>query len=624
MGVTAVGSAQVSLEHVRRMGSVLMHRGPDAWGEFAGVGVGLGHTRLSILDLECGAQPMSSPDGEVTVVFNGEIYNYRSLWRELECRGHRFRTNHSDTEVILNGYREWGSEVFGRLEGMFGVAIWDAAEGRLVLARDRAGIKPLYYAVLPGGGLVFASEPKAILHSGLVSPSLETAALSEYFTHRAVSAPRTLWHGISKLPAAHTLCWSERGSAVVRSYWTPVPGGRPSMRMRDAVEAIESELSQAVESHLVADVPVGVYLSGGIDSSLVAALAAPRARPHAFTIGVDSALDETAIAAETARRFDLPHHVLRLQPGDFAAALDDWVYFNDDPVSDPSALALLMLSRAARQEGMKVMLSGEGADELFCGYGSYVRYKGVSAIRRVPFAARALRRAPWLDGRTLEYLEQPGEPLFAGTGHVTTARMRREIFGGNEGEIPSIPFHAEGLSPLRRALIFDQMVRLPNDVLARTDRATMAAGVEARVPFLDRRVIEAANALHDSCCLDPLSFGTKRVLKAILRKYLPHRMVYRRKIGFDLPIAFWLRTQFRSMAQDFIADNLIPAMDYSVWERLYAEHCAGRNRAAPLWAWLVLERWHRRWANGETEPPGGGLSQFAALRRPPFAVAENG
>ena len=365
---------------------------------------------------------MISADGEVAVVFNGEIYNYRSLWRELEGKGRRFRTDHSDTEVILNGYREWGLEVFERLEGMFAVAIWDASEGRLVLARDRAGIKPLYYAYLSGGGLIFASEPKAILGSGLVSPCLETTALAEYFTHRAVSAPRTLWRGVSKLPPAHTLCWSERAPSVVKRYWSPAPASPSRMRIGEAVEAIESELSQAVESHLAADVPVGIYLSGGIDSSLVAALAARRAKPHAFTIGVDSALDETPYAAEVARRFGLPHHVLRVRPDDFAAALDGWVYFNDDPVSDPSALALLLLSRVARQKGMKVMLTGEGADELFCGYGSYVRYMAISAIRRIPLAARALRMGPWrFDDRTLEYLEQTGEPLFAGTGHLTTS-----------------------------------------------------------------------------------------------------------------------------------------------------------------------------------------------------------
>jgi asparagine synthase (glutamine-hydrolysing) len=619
MGVTGIPSAQESLERVRRMGNFLIHRGPDAWGEFSDIRIGLGHARLSILDLECGVQPMISADGEVAVVFNGEIYNYRALWRELEGKGRRFHTDHSDTEVVLNGYREWGLEVFDRLEGMFGLAIWDAAAGRLVLARDRAGIKPLYYAHLPGGGLVFASEPKAILGSGLIEPSLDTSALSEYFTHRAVSAPRTLWRGISKLAAAHILCWSEREPMAVKRYWTGAPAGRKPMRIAEAAELIESELSQAVESHLAADVPVGIYLSGGVDSSLVAALTAARARPHAFTVGVEGGYDETAFAAEIAARFDLPHHVLHLESGNYSDALDGWIYFNDDPVSDPSALALLLLSREARRSGMKVMLSGEGADELFCGYSSYLRYQAVRAIRQIPLAACALRMASsWgLDGRTLEYLEQPGDPLFAGTGHLTTARMRREIF--TEGEVPFIDAPGEGLSPLRRAMLFDQAVRLPNDILARTDRATMAAGIEARVPFLDRRVMEAANALNDACCLHPFTFETKRVLKRILRKYLPHRIVHRRKIGFDLPIAGWLRTQFRPMAEDLLSEKLIPGMNYSFWARLYFEHRSGRSRSAPLWAWLVLELWYRRWARPKPYRPTGPILQSASVRRAPLA-----
>jgi len=624
MGATGIRSAEGSIECVRRMGSFLAHRGPDAWGEYCDEGIALGHVRLSILDLEGGAQPMISADRKVALVFNGEIYNYRAVWRELEGKGWRFRTDHSDTEVILNGYREWGLGVFERLEGMFAVAIWDAAASRLVLARDRAGIKPLYYAHLPGGGLAFASEPKAILGCGLIDPSLTTSALAEYFTHRAVAAPRTLWRGISKLSAAHILCWSEREPLAIKRYWTPAPGGRPRMGIAEAAEFVESELGQAVESHLIADVPVGIYLSGGVDSSLVAAMAAARSRPHAFTIGVDGALDETAYAAEIARRFDLPHHVLHLQPGDFAAALDNWVYFNDDPVSDPSALALFLLSRAARQAGMKVMLSGEGADELFCGYSSYVRYQAVSAIRRIPFVARALRLGPWrIDDRTREYLEQPGEPVFAGTGHLTTARMRKEIFGAGDAELPAARFDAGGFSSLRRALLFDQSVRLPNDVLARTDRATMAAGVEARVPFLDRRVVEAANALDDACCYRSVPFETKRVLKVILRKYLPHRLVHRKKVGFDLPIAGWLRTEFRPVAESFLSEKLIPQMNYGFWARLYAAHSGGQNRSAPLWAWLVLERWYRRWAAGSAEPLS--YSPPVSARRLPLAgaVAEN-
>jgi asparagine synthase (glutamine-hydrolysing) len=597
-GVPGLDKAAIA-SYVERMRVLLRHRGPDEDGAFYGEGVGLGHTRLSILDIEHGRQPMESPDGSVALVFNGEIYNYRDLWHELELKGRRFRSHHSDTEVILNGYLEWGMDVFSRLDGMFALGIWDNRTRSLVLARDRSGIKPLYFAQLPRGGMVFASEPKAIVRSGLIAPSFDVEALPEYFTYRAVAAPRTFWRGISKLPAAHVLSWPGRGAPAVTRYWAPRPTSRPRVSMDEAAEVVEAELTQAVKSHLVADVPVGVFLSGGVDSSLVAAMASRLADLRGFTIGTHSELDETPFAAEVARRFGMKLHNHYLDPGEFLDALDDWVYFNDDPVSDPSALALLLLSRLARQHGMKVMLAGEGGDELFCGYGSYVRYGVLNSLRRVPFAFRMMKLLGGrLDGRTADYLDQPGPLSFLGTAHLTTSRMRRQMFPGIPARSPlgSDEIGMEPASAMRRALLFDQLVRLPNDILARTDRATMATGIEARVPFLDRRVIEAANALDDECCLHPVSFETKRVLKHILRKYLPAGLVYRKKLGFDLPVGHWLRSRCRPDISEFLADRSIPGMDYSFWAGLYEAHCARRrDYAAPLWAWLVLERWYRRW-----------------------------
>jgi len=584
---------------LRRMSALLEHRGPDDGGGFYEPGIGLGHVRLSILDIEHGAQPMSSPDGSAVVVFNGEIYNYRDLWCELESKGHRFRTHHSDTEVILNGYLEWGLDVFSRLEGMFAVGIWDRRTKMLVLARDRMGIKPLYYAHPPEGGVIFASEPKAILQCGLMAPAFDAERLAEYFTHRAVAAPRTLWRGVLKLPAAHILSCPARGAHSVARYWTPSPSSQPRLHRADAVETVEAELRQAVKSHLIADVPVGIFLSGGVDSSLVAAFASQLSDVQAFTIGTRTELDEIPFAAEVAHRFGMTLHSYYVEPHDFIRALDDWIYFNDDPVSNPSALALLLLSRAARQQGVKAILTGEGSDELFCGYSSYVRYLVLDSIKQLPLAAQglALLRSR-LDGRTVDYLEQPDELKFIGTGHVTTRSMRRQMFVDIASDVPPMPpeIHPRPVSRLREALLFDQMIRLPNDILAGTDRATMAAGLEARVPYLDRRVIDVANALDDGCCLNPLSLQTKWVLKRILRKYLPSHLVYRKKLGFDLPIGKWLRTQFRVIATDFLADRRISGMNYCFWTNLYDAHCNGeRDYAAPLWAWFVLERWYRRW-----------------------------
>ena len=582
---------------LRRMGGTLTHRGPDDWGEFFADGVALGHNRLSILDLEYGAQPMVSEDSNVAIVFNGEIYNYQELWTELEGKGRRFRTDHSDSEVILNGYLEWGLDVFAHLNGMFAIGIWDGRSETLVLARDRAGIKPLYYSEVPEGGIIFASEPKAIIESGLVSTPFAPEALSEYFTYRAVTAPGTFWRNVLKLPAGHVLTYSRANSCLISRFWSPEPGSS-TLSLPEAVEAIEAALMRAVQSHLVADVPVGIFLSGGIDSSLIAAFASRLAQPQAFTIGTSGELDETPMAAAVARHFGLHLNSYYVMPGEFLRTLDDWVYFNDDPVSDPSALALMLLSRMARERGMKVMLSGEGSDELFCGYTSYVRYLVLQSITNVPLMPHALRMIRRrLDDRTMDYLEQPGKPTFLGTAHVTTRWMRSRMFVDVNPEVAaSCPEFGGPATPLRRALLFDQMIRLPNDILARTDRATMSASIEARVPYLDRAVIEAANSLDDGHCLHPLSFQTKRVLKLILRKYLPKELVYRRKVGFDLPIAGWLREEFRPTVTQFLGDRLIPGINYPFWSRFYEAHRNGsQDYAAPLWAWLVLERWYRRW-----------------------------
>jgi len=601
MGIVAVssmGSREIALT-IRRMGQLLTHRGPDDWGEFIEDAVGLGHTRLSILDLEHGQQPMVSEDRSVILVFNGEIYNFKDLWRELEAKGHRFRTDHSDTEVILNGYLQWGQDVFSRLNGMFALGIWDRRTKTLVLARDGTGIKPLYYAKLSGQGIIFASEPKAIVRSGLVARSFDPEALPEYFLHRAVIAPRTLWRGIVKLPAAHIFSYSDRGASSLTRYWTPRAGTRATTRMPEAADHIEAELAKAIRSHLIADVPVGIFLSGGVDSSLVAALTSRLASPHAFTIGTRSTLDEVPFAAAVARHFGLRLHSYYVEADEFVRALDDWVYFNDDPVSDPSALALLLLSRYARQAGMKVMLSGEGSDELFCGYTSYVRYAILNLVAQIPLASQALKvLGRRLDARTRDYLEQSGDLSFLGTGHLSTMSLRKQMFVdiATDSPTPIRPAQDKSTTPLRAALIFDQLIRLPNDILSRTDRATMAAGIEARVPFLDRGVIDAANALDDACCLHPFSFQTKRLLKSILRKYLPPHLVYRKKLGFDLPIAKWLRTEFSHTAAESLGERMVPGLNYDYWFSLYGLHCSGkRDHAGPLWAWLVLEQWYRRW-----------------------------
>jgi asparagine synthase (glutamine-hydrolysing) len=603
-------------EVIRRMGLWQYHRGPDGWGEWQGDGVVLGQNRLAILDLVHGKQPMSSADGSVHVVFNGEIYNYRALWQELAAKGYEFRTDHSDTEVIVHGYREWGTGVFDRLEGMFAIAIWDAHREALFLARDALGIKPLYHA-LTDDGLVFASEPKTILAGGQVTRELNAAALPDYFMFRAPIGPETLFAGIQKLSPG---CWRRYDRAGGLSdevvYWRP--HARRSPTGADVGEAeVEAVLEEAVRSHLIADVPVGLFLSGGVDSSLLAALLAPHVRIEAFAVGTASKWDESGFAQQVADHLGLPLHVRWVTGEDFRDRFDDWSYYNDDPVADPSALALMLLSQYARDEGMKVMLAGEGSDEIFGGYYSYLRYKGYAELSRVPLAARAgavaAPRAGVVDG---DYLGSLGDLRFFGSAHVLSETDRRSLFRGETAGLvyswSERRFRPAGSTSAvaRAAMVSDQTLRLPNDLLPRTDRATMAYSLEGRVPYLDRKVVDLANSLTDRQSVRLLPPQAKWLLKRIAARHVPRNAVYRHKRGFNVPVEQWLSVDFRDRVDEFLAERRIDALDYEYLAAVRQEHDAGRHRAALLWAWLVLEQWHRLWLDGEASP------------RPPAVVAD--
>ncbi|MDR4484992.1 MAG: asparagine synthase (glutamine-hydrolyzing) [Nitrospirales bacterium] len=599
---------------LRRMGLWQFHRGPDEWGEWIQGHVALGHNRLSILDLEMGHQPMASSDGAIQVLFNGEIYNFRDLWDELAKKGHCFWTKNSDTEVILNGYREWGSGVFEKLEGMFAIAIWDQTHGSLLLARDRTGIKPLFYAVMKGGGLIFGSEPKAILASGLLNPHFDVDQLTSYFSFRAPRTPHCMLKGMSKLAAGYFLRYQKNsGVEAPIQYWSGHPTEVLSQSIKISEEQVEQKLEASVLSHLVADVPLGLFLSGGVDSSLMAALLSKQHIPiDAFTVGTDSPLDETPYATRVAKHLGITLHVHKVTSKDFFAHFEKWAYMNDDPVSDPSALALMVLTEYARGHGMKVMLAGDGADELFGGYSSYLRYLAFCFIAKIPlapFVGTAL--ADYCKGRNGDYLRTLGNLRFLGTGHLTDAWIRNEMFTPDLCRDPHFSLTEASnfqpdrisLSLLRTALLFDQKVRLPDDLLARTDRATMACSLETRVPFLDRQVVELANKLSDECCINLPRRNGKLVLKRILSRYLPSDLVYRSKRGFDLPLATWLTLEFREVISDYLSDRLVPGLEYRFIGQIYHIHCKSDARyTATLWAWLVMEKWYRLWIQKRATP----------------------
>jgi asparagine synthase (glutamine-hydrolysing) len=598
------------LSRLRRMGRWQFHRGPDDWGEWVSGGVALGHNRLSIIDLEGGGQPMASPDGGVRVIFNGEIYNFRELRRELEGRGCAFRTDHSDTEVIVHGYAEWGTGVFARLEGMFAIGLWDEHRRRLVLARDRLGIKPLYYHAPAADGVVFASEPKSILGSGLAPRALRTASIPDYFAFRAPAHPETLFEGVAKLPPGTWCAWDEegRGGDPV-PYWTlgAVKGRFASARQ--AGDAVQAELEQAVSSHAIADVPLGVFLSGGVDSSLVAAMLSREMPVEAFTVGTDSPLDETPFAQTVAGHLGVKLHVLRVKPDDFLGRFGDWAYFNDDPVSDPSALALMLLSEHARGHGMKVMLAGEGADELFGGYNAYQRFALFARAARLPLAAAAGRRAAArAGGRNGDYLATLGDLRYLGTAHPLDRAARQGLFAPellagwvNRQAVEYASF--AGADPLRRAMLADQRIRLSDDLLPRTDRATMALSLEARVPFLDRRVVELANSLPSRWCVRLAPPQGKWLLKKVAERFVPREVIYRDKRGFDLPLQQWLSTSFRDRIAEYLDARRLPGIRYDFVRRAYdAVRGGGSGATVIVWQWLVLEEWHRQWVEGAATP----------------------
>jgi asparagine synthase (glutamine-hydrolysing) len=593
---------------LRRMGLWQYHRGPDGWGEWSADGVALGQNRLAILDLVHGKQPMSSSDSRVQVVFNGEIYNFAELWKELTQKGYRFRTDHSDTEVIVHGYCEWGAGVFERLEGMFAIAIWDVSQQALFLARDRLGIKPLYYASTDQG-LLFASEPKTILASGSVQPRLNLGALPDYFMFRAAVGPATLLEGVTKVSAG-TWCRYDRSSGMgaATAFWRPQVSKPPPSELQLTEQVLERTLEAAVVSHLVADVPVGLYLSGGVDSSLLAALVAKHARISAFTVGTHSKLDESLFATRVADHLGLPLHVRWVTGDDFLARFDDWSFFNDDPVADPSALALMLITEHAREGGMKVMLAGEGADELFGGYSSYVRYRGYSLLSRGPWARSVAKlfggRVRGVDG---DYLSSLGNLAFFGSAHVMHEPDRRSLFTGGVADLTpweaqAFPRHDPRTDVVRSAMLSDQTVRLPNDLLPRTDRATMAYSIEARVPYLDRRVVELANGLPADLCLRLLPLQPKWLLKRIAARHVPREVIYRHKRGFNMPVEQWLAVDFSDRIDEFLRQRSIDALNYDYLETLRRDHNGGRHRAALLWAWLILEQWYRLWIRGEARP----------------------
>ena len=604
---------------IESMKEYLRHRGPDGEGSFFSEECVLGHRRLSIIDIESGHQPMANEDGSVQVVFNGEIYNYKELWKELEGAGHRFASDHSDTEVIVHGYEEWGTTLFERLNGIFAIAIWDSKKKALVLARDHLGVKPLYYA-LNESNIVFTSEPKALFCHPAIRAAINPSQVANYFFFRAPIGPETLFKGIHKLSPGSCAVWrADEGILKEGIYWQTHVSSTRLHDEYEAVDAVREQIFRSVDAQLMSDVPLGIFLSGGIDSSLVAVASnANHSDWDGFVVSSGGKDDERARSQEVADYLGIQNNVLAVGGDAFLNNFERWAYYNDDPVSDPSALALLLISKYAREAGKKVMLAGEGGDELFGGYNSYRRFLFYNRIRKYPLLPRACATYLKISGqgnyREDDYMQlRKGAWIFPGTAHAcgfaTLTRVVHADLTPLETIFSVCRHHGidEG-SALDRACIFDQRVRLANDLLPRTDRASMAVGLEARVPLLDHRLVTMANGIASEA---KIAHGClKSILKKALSAYLPRRMVYRKKIGFDLPLETWLRRDLAEQINAYLRGRAIACLKYDALTKTATDFLGGAHdaHAGFIWAYLLLEKWHEMWCGSRRPSPRGVMT----------------
>ena len=603
---------------VKAMCDVLAHRGPDGSGVWTSQGVGLGHRRLSIIDVAGSPQPMRTADERLTVTYNGEIYNFQALRAELEERGARFLTG-GDTEVLLHGWRAWGPAMLDRLNGMFAFALHDAATGQLFLARDRLGVKPLHYVELPDGGVAFASELKGLLAHPLLRREASVTAVEDYLAFGYVPDDTCIVAGVRKLPAGHFLLLErDRPVSAPTRWWNVDFSGRTSAKVPALEEEFLDLMRDAVRLRMVSDVPLGAFLSGGVDSSGVVALMAEASSRavKTCTIGFDEAsLDERAYADQIARRFHTDHRERVVDPSDFSL-IDTLVGAFDEPFADASALATYRVSELAR-ETVTVALTGDGADEAFAGYR---RYKFQAAEERVRGMVPAGLRQPLFGGlgrvypkgdwaprplrakSTLLALAADGAEGYARSVGVTTPELRVQLFAAPcraalngyraEDRYVRTMREAPAREPLDRAQYADLQHWLPGDILTKGDRTSMAVSLEAREPLLDYRLVEFAARLPVSLRLR--GGHGKWLMKKSLERYLPRDVLYRPKMGFVTPISAWFRGALADEAAKLARSRTLVGsgwFDPRVIERLAAEHRAGRGEhGRTLWQLLMLDR----------------------------------
>src|SRR5215813_1042455 len=634
-GVWEYGAARgdVSRGLLVSMRDVMTHRGPDDAGEliFDDARGGFGFRRLSIIDLsEAGHQPMHGCTDRVWLVFNGEIYNHAQLREGLEQRGHTY-ASHTDSETILHLYEERGLDFVHDIEGDFGIAIWDAECERLVLARDRAGVKPLYF-YLDNGRFIFGSEIKAILQHPAVTAEVNEEALFHYLTFLTTPAPQTLFRGIQKIPAGHMLVIDRGGEPRLTQYWDALPPDAPNTQAteEEQQEKILELLRASIKKRMMADVPFGVFLSGGVDSSAnVALMSELMTQPvRTFTVGFHDAVDlnELDAARALSRRYQTEHHEVIIGTEDMERFLPELVFHQDEPIADPVCVPLYYVSKLARDSGTIVVQVGEGSDEIFSGYENYVRHlriyekfwrhaealplvlrRAVSSVSRPALEATGRKRV------AIELIRRLGadEPLFWGgvvvydeafKPRVLSAQLRERMNGMSSLRVVEQYLnHIEDERPdsdfLARMTYLELKVRLPELLLMRVDKITMATSVEARVPFLDHHLVEYALGLPRQLKVQGMS--GKHILKRSLEEILPRDLLYERKRGFGAPVREWFREGLGRWFDEHLMNSTMrrrDLLDYGFVSRMLAEHRAKtRDWGFHLWALLNLSLWYERW-----------------------------
>ena len=632
----ATGGGRVEPALIERMRDRMPHRGPDDAGAeiFDDGRLGFGFRRLSIIDLSAaGHQPMRGCKGrDLWLVFNGEIYNHARLRQELEARGHVYRSL-TDSETILHLYEERGMDFVHDLEGDYAIALWDGERGQLLLVRDRMGVKPLYF-YQQTGRFIFASEIKAILAHPAVTPEVDEEALYHYLTFLTTPAPQTLFRHVQKLPAGHLLSVARDGTTTLVQYWDALPPEAPPANERETDEEQRAEilrlLRASISKRMMSDVPFGVFLSGGVDSSAnVALMAEQMSRPvQTFTVGFrdNEELNELEGARAIARRYATDHHEVLIGFEEMQSFLPDLVFHQDEPIADPVCVPLFYVSRLARQSGTIVVQVGEGADEIFSGYANYVQHLRLYErfwrhAERLPRAARraASRLAQPLMERTvkkrgaIELVRRLGadESLFWGGAivydetfkpRVLSPELRARTIGLSSYDV--VRGYLEQIARVRPASDFlarmtylELKLRLPELLLMRVDKITMATSVEARVPFLDHKLVEYALSISRAQKVEGTS--GKHILKRALEDILPHDLLYRRKRGFGAPIREWLGGDSHDLLDAHLLNSTLRRrnfFDYTVVARLVEEHRRGaRDWSFPLWALLNLSLWYERW-----------------------------